>query len=91
MLIDAHNHPNWHGFNAEKNLEKHGRAKHRPDVAVLMGSARRRIQPQLSQSIAPNRRVHPPRRRDTGRDAQPPTDLYWDICHTQSGPTRLTA
>ncbi len=21
MLIDAHNHPNWHGFNAEKILE----------------------------------------------------------------------
>ena len=20
MLIDAHNHPNWHGFNAEKIL-----------------------------------------------------------------------
>ena len=21
MLIDAHNHPNWHGFNAEKILQ----------------------------------------------------------------------
>ena len=21
MLIDAHNHPNWHGFNAEKILK----------------------------------------------------------------------
>ena len=27
MLIDAHNHPNWHGFNAEKilrNMDEQG-------------------------------------------------------------------
>ena len=85
MLIDAHNHPNWHGFNAEKilrNMDEQGidqmwlfswevpEDEYAPSYHAVLPPAGTGI--PLEDVIA------------VGREA--PERFVWDICRIPKGP-----